>query len=97
MLIEDLGLGYMVEFTKCYDEKCSCIFCKNNTQRGIVRSINFMYTPVEAELDIRGVFTANYKLSQADLSDPNIVRAVYSPIDGYEKIKENFVNKNEDY
>jgi hypothetical protein len=97
MLIEDLKLGYMVEFAKCYDKKCSCIFCENNTQRGIVRSVNFIYTPIEAELDIRGVFAANYKLSQSDLSDPHIVKAVCKPTNSYEKIKENIVNKNEDY
>lgn len=89
MLIEDLGLGYIVEFTKCYNDKCSCVFCDNGQAEGVVRSINHQYRPIEAELEIKGTNITKYKLSQSDLDDPHIVSAVYKPIITYEKIKEN--------
>ena len=89
MLIEDLGLGYIIEFTKCYNDKCSCIFCDAEQARGIVRSVNHQYRPIKAELEIEGTFITKYMLSQSDLDDPDIVSAVYKPVVSYEKIQEN--------
>ena len=93
MLIEDLKLGYIIEFTKCYDDKCSCIFCNAEQTKGVVRSINHQYRPIKAELEIEGTFITKYILSQSDLDNPHIVNAIYKPIITYEKIKENILEE----
>ena len=64
---------------------------------GIVTSVNLMYKPYDAELNLEDTFAANYRLSLSDLSDPHIVKAIYRPKISYEMVKESSIDKNEDY